>query len=64
MSPDVVDECVFAILETTERVECEHGAMYALFNRNRDRLMEECPDFVQTVLKQLNGAEFQESYQY
>ena len=51
MGPHVVNEYVFAILETAERVECKHGAMYALFNRNRDRLMEECPDFVQTVLK-------------
>ena len=27
------------------QLEREHGAMYALFERNRDRLMELCPDF-------------------
>ena len=37
--------CGFSLLETAERVECEHGAMCALFNRNRDWLMEACPDF-------------------
>ena len=54
--------CGFSLLETAERVECKHGAMFALFNRNRDELMEECQDFIQTVLKQLNVFGFRESY--
>ena len=32
-------------MKLLEQLEREHGAMYALFERNRDRLMELCPDF-------------------
>ena len=32
-------------MELLAQLECEHDAMSALFDRNRDRLMEMCPDF-------------------
>ena len=54
--------CGFSLLETAELAERKHGAMFALLNRNRDQLMEECQDFIQTVLKQLNVFGFRESY--
>lgn len=45
LGPCAVKECVFAILETTGRVECKLGVMSNLFYSNRDQMMEACLAF-------------------
>lgn len=32
-------------MKLLQRVECKHGVFRALFDRNRDRLMQACSDF-------------------
>lgn len=42
----VLSKSVFSrFMKLLAPVECEHGAMSALFDRNLDRLMEVRPDF-------------------
>ena len=62
VNPTLMKVCGFSLLETSELAERKHDAMCALLNRNRNQSMEECPDFIQTVPKQLNVFGFRESY--
>ena len=32
-------------MKLLQRVECKHGVFRALFDRNRDQLMQACPNF-------------------